>query len=80
MRVARTVTRPSLVARALLAVIAAWRATAPFRRPTCRFFPSCSQYAAEAIRRYGAIRGGWAAVRRLGRCHPWNPGGVDPVR
>jgi putative membrane protein insertion efficiency factor len=47
--------------------------------PSCRFSPSCSQYALEAIRRYGVIRGGWMAVRRLGRCHPFHPGGYDPV-
>lgn len=48
--------------------------------PACRFYPSCSQYAYEAIARYGVIRGGWLAVRRLSRCHPFNPGGYDPVR
>ena len=45
----------------------------------CRFYPSCSQYACEAIELHGAVRGGWLAVRRLLRCHPWHPGGVDPV-
>jgi putative membrane protein insertion efficiency factor len=47
--------------------------------PTCRFYPSCSQYGYEAIARYGAWRGGWLALKRLTRCHPWNPGGYDPV-
>jgi putative membrane protein insertion efficiency factor len=46
---------------------------------TCRFYPSCSAYAAGAISSHGLIRGGWLALRRLGRCHPWNPGGVDHV-
>jgi uncharacterized protein len=47
--------------------------------PSCRFQPSCSEYAYEAVARYGVWRGGWMAIRRLGRCHPFNPGGYDPV-
>jgi putative membrane protein insertion efficiency factor len=46
---------------------------------TCRFYPSCSEYALIAIERHGVVRGGWLAVRRVGHCHPWNPGGVDLV-
>ncbi|MBM3134101.1 MAG: membrane protein insertion efficiency factor YidD [Chloroflexi bacterium] len=47
--------------------------------PSCRFYPSCSQYGYEAVSKYGVLRGGWLAVRRLARCHPFNPGGYDPV-
>ncbi|MFV0464175.1 MAG: membrane protein insertion efficiency factor YidD [Nostocoides sp.] len=49
------------------------------RPPTCRFYPSCSTYAMTALERFGVLRGSWLALRRLGRCNPWNPGGVDHV-
>lgn len=51
----------------------------PFLGQNCRFYPSCSDYAAEAVREYGALKGGALAAKRLCKCHPWHPGGVDPV-
>lgn len=69
------------VARAvLLAVIATYRVVLrPAIGPACRFAPSCSVYAEQAIHRHGPLYGAWLAMRRIGRCHPWNPGGYDPV-
>jgi putative membrane protein insertion efficiency factor len=55
------------------------RAISPTRPPRCRFVPTCSDYALEAVERHGAARGGWLAVRRLAKCAPWHPGGVDLV-
>ena len=71
--------RPSIVARALLALLWLYQRTAIARTPRCRFHPTCSQYAVEAIRIHGALRGTGHALARVGRCHPWNPGGIDPV-
>ena len=51
----------------------------PMKPQSCRFYPSCSQYALEAIDEYGALHGGWMAVKRIARCHPFHPGGYDPV-
>jgi len=68
------------MSRVLLAVIAAYkRFVSPLLGPRCRFAPSCSEYAVVAIRTHGAARGSWLAMKRVGRCHPFNPGGHDPV-
>lgn len=55
------------------------RLISPMRPPTCRYYPSCSAYALTSLTRFGVLRGGWLAARRLGRCHPWSDGGVDHV-
>ena len=64
----------------LIAALTAYRyLISPFLGANCRFYPSCSEYAREAIERHGAWHGSLLAVRRLGRCHPWHDGGYDPV-
>ena len=64
----------------LLGLIRGYRLVlSPWWGRQCRFMPSCSEYASEAIDRHGAMGGSWMALRRLGRCHPWCPGGFDPV-
>lgn len=66
--------------RLVLALIAGYRRlVSPFMTPRCRFTPSCSNYAMEAIETHGLPRGGWLALRRLSRCHPFHRGGYDPV-
>lgn len=73
------VPRPSLLARLLALPIRAWRLVSRHLPPRCRFYPSCSAYALEALERHGAARGSWLALKRIGRCHPWHEGGIDPV-
>ncbi|RMI08811.1 MAG: membrane protein insertion efficiency factor YidD [Calditrichaeota bacterium] len=63
-----------------IAVIKFYRAfISPLFPPTCRFYPSCSEYALEAISQYGSLRGGWMSIKRILKCHPFHPGGYDPV-
>jgi uncharacterized protein len=72
--------RPALPARLLLLALEAYRALlSPLLGGHCRFWPSCSVYAEEAVRRHGARRGSWLALRRLLRCQPFARGGIDPV-
>jgi uncharacterized protein len=69
-----------MTARALRAAVRVYQwCLRPILPPACRFHPSCSDYADEALARHGAVRGGWLATRRLCRCGPWHPGGYDPV-
>jgi uncharacterized protein len=63
----------------LLALRGYQYAVRPLLGANCRFYPSCSDYAREAVERHGAARGSWLAARRLARCHPYHPGGYDPV-
>jgi putative membrane protein insertion efficiency factor len=67
------------VARLLLAAIHLYQRVLAGRPSPCRYWPTCSHYAAEAVERHGATRGSWLAARRLLRCHPWGGSGVDPV-
>jgi uncharacterized protein len=69
----------ALLVHLVLAPVYLWRSTVALRGPRCRFHPSCSSYAVAAVRGHGPLRGTVLAVRRVGRCHPWNPGGLDPV-
>jgi uncharacterized protein len=72
--------KPSGVARLLIAAVHGYqRSVSRLLVPRCRFAPSCSAYAIQALAGHGAMRGGWLAVRRVGRCHPFHPGGYDPV-
>ncbi len=69
-----------LLSSVMLALIAFYRnCISPLTPPACRYTPTCSQYAAEAIRRYGPFRGGWLALKRILRCHPFGGSGYDPV-
>ena len=62
-----------------LLILAYRRVLSPWLPPVCRFHPSCSAYGAEAFRTHGLWRGAWLTLRRVTRCHPWHPGGIDPV-
>ncbi|MBM3927159.1 MAG: membrane protein insertion efficiency factor YidD [Sphingomonadales bacterium] len=69
-----------MIARLLVALARAWQlGPSLLLPPSCRYSPSCSAYAIEALRRYGAVKGSWLAAKRIARCHPWGGHGHDPV-
>ena len=66
--------------RVLIVLVKGYRLLiSPMLPPSCRFYPTCSEYAVEALSQHGALKGGWLTLRRLGRCHPFCAGGIDPV-
>lgn len=71
---------PSVAAQALAGLFRLWQLTfSIILPPSCRFTPSCSAYGIAAVKRHGALAGGWLTLKRLGRCHPWGGRGFDPV-
>jgi len=69
-----------VIAKLLIALLRGYkRWISPLLGQRCRFAPTCSEYAMEALARFGVVKGGWLAMRRVGRCHPFHPGGHDPV-
>jgi len=68
------------VKRIAIGLIHLYRVVFAWLPSSCRFEPTCSRYTEQAIAKYGVLKGGWMGARRIARCHPWNPGGYDPVR
>jgi uncharacterized protein len=78
--VGRSLAGRSLMSRGLIGAVRLYQVgLSPLLPASCRYTPSCSEYAVEALERYGAVRGFWLAVRRIARCHPFHAGGYDPV-
>jgi uncharacterized protein len=70
----------SLLQKVFISIIRFYQTVvSPLKPPTCRFYPTCSHYGLEAIKRFGPIKGGWLTIKRIGKCHPLHPGGLDPV-
>ncbi|KLU59127.1 putative membrane protein insertion efficiency factor [Peptococcaceae bacterium CEB3] len=66
--------------RVLIALIRFYqKVISPLKPPSCRFYPSCSEYSVQALQKYGLVKGGWKALVRVSKCHPFHPGGYDPV-
>jgi uncharacterized protein len=69
-----------VVKKFFLAIIRFYQVViSPLKPPSCRFYPTCSHYGVEAIQRFGALKGGWLTLKRILKCHPFHPGGLDPV-
>jgi len=68
-----------MLRKSVIYLIKGYQKAAFFKLPSCRFYPSCSNYSIEAIQKHGLIKGGWLAAKRICRCHPFNTGGYDPV-
>ncbi|MGI6467693.1 MAG: membrane protein insertion efficiency factor YidD [Syntrophomonadaceae bacterium] len=68
-----------MLKKVILTIIGFYQKTSIFRLPACRFYPSCSSYAMQAVEKYGVLKGGWLSVKRICRCHPFHPGGYDPL-
>jgi putative membrane protein insertion efficiency factor len=68
-----------MILKLFVLLIRTYQLFSPMFGPKCRFYPSCSNYALLALQRHGLLKGGWLALRRISRCHPFNPGGYDPV-
>jgi len=68
------------VKRIAIGLIHLYRVVFAWLPSSCRFEPTCSRYTEQAIAKYGVLKGGWMGAKRIARCHPWNPGGYDPVR
>ncbi|CAA7599820.1 Haemolytic domain protein [Acididesulfobacillus acetoxydans] len=66
--------------RVLIALIRFYQKfVSPLKPPSCRFYPSCSEYSVQALQKYGLVKGGWKSLVRISKCHPFHPGGYDPV-
>jgi uncharacterized protein len=69
-----------MLKKAFIALIRFYQVViSPLKPPSCRFYPTCSHYGMEAIQRFGALKGGWLTIKRISKCHPFHPGGLDPV-
>lgn len=68
-----------MIKKLVLLLIKIYQFFSKFTPPVCRFTPTCSEYARQAIEKYGVLKGGWLAIKRISKCHPWHEGGYDPV-